>query len=69
MATYKQIQQWVKNVHGFTPKPCWIAHIKAENGKTTRIAANRLDPNTRQQPCPQNKRPAVEQALRHFGVL
>lgn len=28
MATYKEIQKYVKDIHGFVPKTCWIAHMK-----------------------------------------
>ncbi len=28
MTTHKQIQQYVKGVYGYTPKTCWIAHMK-----------------------------------------
>lgn len=69
MATYAEIQQWVRDSYGFTPKTCWIAHIKAENGKTDRIAANRIDNGARKHPCPLDKRPAVENALRHLSVI
>jgi hypothetical protein len=66
MATYRQIQNWVKRREGFVPKTCWIAHILAEHGRTHRMAANRIDPSMRQNPCPQSKRPSIEAALRHF---
>ena len=32
MATYKQIEDWVKGNHGFVPKTCWIAHVKETCG-------------------------------------
>ena len=28
MATYKEIQSYVKEKYGFLPKTCWIAHMK-----------------------------------------
>ena len=28
MATYKEIQGYVKETYGFLPKTCWIAHMK-----------------------------------------
>lgn len=28
MATYKQIQEYLKYNYGFVPKTCWIAHMK-----------------------------------------
>lgn len=33
MATYKEIQQYVKLKYGFTPKTCWIAHMKEMYGE------------------------------------
>ena len=30
MATYPEIENCVKATHGFTLKPCWIAHVKAD---------------------------------------
>ena len=28
MATYEEIQDYIKQKYGFTPKTCWIAHVK-----------------------------------------
>ena len=28
MSTYRRIQEYVKRQYGFTPKTCWIAHVK-----------------------------------------
>ncbi|MCL2611122.1 MAG: hypothetical protein FWE02_05535 [Defluviitaleaceae bacterium] len=28
MATYKQIQNYIKETHGYIPKSYWIAHMK-----------------------------------------
>ena len=28
MATYKQIQEYVRDKYGYSPKTCWIAHMK-----------------------------------------
>ncbi len=42
MATYRQIQDWVKQHYGFVPKTCWIAHVKEISGATIRKAPNRL---------------------------
>ena len=28
MATYQQIQKWVRCLYGWTPETCWIAHCK-----------------------------------------
>ncbi len=69
MATYMQIQKRVKNISGFVPKTCWIAHIKDDYGLTMRIAKNRINENMRKHPCPANKREAIEDALRYFKML
>ncbi|MEF2547513.1 hypothetical protein VQ045_10120 [Aurantimonas sp. E1-2-R+4] len=69
MATYKQIQQYVKATNGFTPKTCWIAHVRSDHGMTTRQAANRYAANRRAHPCPPEKRQAIEDALRVLGAF
>ncbi|WP_261763726.1 hypothetical protein, partial [Acetobacter tropicalis] len=69
MATYSDIQAWVKKEYGFTAKTCWIAHILSEHGKTSRKAPNRQHPDKRVHPCPDHRRPQVEEALRHFGKI
>ena len=69
MATYEQIQNWTKSNYDYEPKPCWIADVKAEFGLTTRQAWNRQSPTKRLHPCPPSKRPSIEAALRHFGMI
>jgi hypothetical protein len=69
MATYRQISEYVKREHGFSPKTCWIAHVLFDLGLTARQAPNRLDPNSRKHPCPSSKRPAIEAALLHFNLV
>jgi hypothetical protein len=68
MATYKQIQAYVKNHFGWTPETCWIADVLASHGLTRRKAWNRKG-NERVRPCPNNKRGAIEEALRHFEMI
>ena len=41
MATYKEIQDWVREEHGFSIKSCWIAHMKEQCGLPLRSAPNR----------------------------
>jgi hypothetical protein len=65
MPTYSEIQKFVQRHHGFVPKTTWITHVKALRGLPTRRAANRR----RVVPCPPEKREAIEEALRHFGLL
>ena len=69
MATYKQIQEHVKARYGYTVKTCWIAHVKELNGLETRTAPNRLSAHSRTNPCPDSKRPAIEDAMRHYAMI
>ncbi len=65
MATYKDIQDWVRKNHNFVPKTCWIAHCKELNG----IVVNTSRTTPRQVPCPLFKQPYIENAFHHFGWL
>lgn len=69
MPTYSEIQKFVQRHHGFVPKTVWITHVKALRGLPTRRAANRAGRGRRVVPCPPEKREAIEEALRHFGLL
>ena len=69
MATYKEIQEVVKNKHGFSPKTCWIAHVFSALGKNMRQAPNRHDNATRKHPCPPNKWAKIEQVIRELEGL
>jgi hypothetical protein len=69
MATYKEIQEWVKKHYGFVPKTCWIADVKERCGFPVKPAPNRLNKNKRKHPCPANKVFAICQALRFFGMI
>ncbi|MDP3940013.1 MAG: hypothetical protein Q8R92_17990 [Deltaproteobacteria bacterium] len=66
--TYGEIQKHVKGRHGFTAETCWIAHVRELNGLATRRAWNRRG-EKREKPCPPGKRAAIEEALRHFGLI
>lgn len=68
MATYKDIQAWVKQHYGFVPKTCWIAHVKSLSGLPMRKAPNRLGAS-RVAPCPYDKMPPIRAALVHFKML
>ena len=69
MATYKQIETYVRKHYGYCLKSCWIAHVKADHCLTSRIAHNRASNCQRKHPCPKDKRPAIEAALRHFRMI
>jgi len=68
MATYKQIQEWVKQRYGFVPKTCWIAHVKHMFGLPMRKAPNRQGA-ARVEPCPPGKVEPIRSALRYFGMI
>jgi hypothetical protein len=70
MATYQQIKDHVRREFGFKiHHTCWIADVKARYGLTARIAANRQSTDSRVVSCPPDKVPAIEAALRHFGMI
>jgi hypothetical protein len=69
MATDAEIQKFVQRHHGFIPKPGWIAHVKEVHRIPTLRGANRARRNRDIEPCPPEKREAIEEALRHFGMI
>jgi hypothetical protein len=69
MATYREIQDFVRKHHRFVPKSCWIAHVKSEHGLTKRVAPNRQSAGHRLHPCPDEKRKIIEDAMRVLGML
>lgn len=69
MATYKQIQDDIKQRHGKSVKTCWIAHVKELNGLKPRQAPNRMSNTERQAPCPDAIRPIIEESMRRFGMI
>ncbi len=69
MASYAEIAKCVAQQSGFTPKTCWIAHVKEMNGLQVRVAPNRHDPSVRGVPCPPEKRKAIEDCFRRLGLL
>jgi len=69
LATYAEIQFFVKTEYGFVPKTCWIAHVKELCGLSPRMAPNRASQRKRAVPCPPNKTRPIQQALVHFGLV
>lgn len=69
MATYKQIQEYVKSHHGVSVKTCHIAHVKHLHGFTMKKAPNRISPDSRVYECPEHFVPLIEQAMKHFGMI
>ena len=68
MATYKQIQEWVRQQYGWTPESCWIAHCKELRSLARRDAPNRRGAE-RRVPCPRHKQDPIFRAFRHFMML
>ena len=69
MVTYREVQLRVREQDGFIPEIDWIANVVSEHGITTRRAVGRLNEEAHSRPCPPEKRAAVTDALRHFGVI
>ena len=69
MATYKQIQEYVKSTYGYSTKSCWIAHMKGLLGLNPRIAYNRYSANSRTYPCPVEKQKDIEKAFKYFNMI
>jgi hypothetical protein len=68
MPTYRQIQERVRRTHGFVPKTCWIAHVKAELGLTGRPAPNRPDFQRRKHRCPPDRWRAIVDCIHRLSV-
>jgi len=69
MATYKEIQEDVRDRHGLAVKTCWIAHVKEQNGLDMGIARNRQSPGARVYPCPVAVKAMIEDLMRRLGML
>jgi hypothetical protein len=68
LATYEEIQEYIKIKYGFEPKTCWIADVKNQCGITMRTAWNRQG-ERRTNPCPTNKVAILKEALKHFKMI
>lgn len=69
MATYQEIQAYVKEKYGFVPKTCWIAHMKELCGIPVKNAPNRRSPDRREEPCPPEKMRYIKEAFTHFDMI
>ncbi len=69
MATYKQIQDYIREKYNFTAKTCWIAHMKELHNLPLAKAHNRLSADKRTQPCPESKQVVITEAFTHFGMV
>jgi hypothetical protein len=69
MATYKQIQDYVKQQYGYIPKSCWIAHMKEVKGLNPKISARRYSVDSRVHPCPLEKQDDIRDSFEHFKMI
>ncbi|MED4206649.1 hypothetical protein [Neobacillus mesonae] len=69
MATYRQIQEYIKEKHGYSAKTCWIAHMKEVCGLNPRISPNRHSPTSRVHPCPEARQQDIKQAFQYFNMF
>jgi hypothetical protein len=69
MATYKQVQDFIREKEGFTVKTCWIADVKEQCGLNPKASPNRVSCTTRQNPCPPEKVEVIKDALRNFNMI
>ena len=69
MATYKEIQMYIKETYGCSVKSCWIAHMKSICGINVKQAHNRKNPETRVYPCPENKKDIIKKAFEYFNMV
>ena len=69
MATYKEIQNWVKENYGFSVKTCWIANAKEICNLNPRMAPNRKDSAKRTNLCPPDKREPIIAAFRFYKMI
>jgi len=69
MATYKMIQQYVKEKYNQNIRTCWIAHVKEIEGLKPSKAPNRISGKERQNPCPKEYMKLIKEALKHFHMI
>lgn len=69
MATYPELQEFVKKTYGYTPKSCWIAHMKEICGLHPKVSPNRHSADKRTNPCPLKKQADIRAAFLHFKML
>ena len=69
MATYKEIQNYVKLNNGYIPKSCWIAHMKELCGLNPRMSSRRYSTTSRTHPCPLEKQEDLRNAFSHFKLI
>ncbi len=69
MATYKEIQNYVKNKYNVSVKTCWIADMKDQNDIVGKQAPNRINNKIRTNPCPEEHKSKIVDAFKHFNMI
>ena len=69
MASYRQIEMWVKNKYGFIPADCYVAHVKEMCGLPMKKAWNRQSGINRIKPCPSEQVEPIKEAFKYFGMI
>lgn len=69
MATYKAIQNYIKDKYNCSVKTCWIADMKEKSGIITRTAPNRISEAERVYPCPAKYEDMILDAFRFFKMI
>ena len=69
-ATYPQIKEYVLEHSGLRVSSLYIAQVKQKYGIIERENYNKPKSDNAKQPqCPPDKEKAIEEALRHFGMI
>lgn len=68
-ATYKKIQEYVKEKYGFHVHSTYIAEVKRKYGVSMHEAPNKVEEPKREYPCPEEKVRAIEDALKYFNIF
>ena len=69
-ATYEEIKAYVLNQTGLQVSSLNIAQVKHECGIIERENYNKPKMEDAKQPqCPEEKKKAIEEALKHFGMI
>lgn len=69
MATYKDIQNYIRNKHNVVVQTCWIADMKELHGLPKRTAPNRISTDSKVKPCPEDKKVLITEAFNHFKMI
>ena len=68
--TYKQIQEYVLKNHGLKVSSLYIANLKDELGLDKQFSYEEAEMSAEKRPkCPPEKREAILDAFRHFGLM